>query len=233
MRIGIIGAMDEEIHSMKHVFDFYGQCLYAQTTFYEGTYFDQEVVLCKSGVGKVNAAIAAQLLVDRFQVTHIIFTGVAGAVDPSLDIGDIVISTSAIQHDMDASKLSAQYPQGTIPMFDHPSDFIANEHLIQLADDAAQSLGDVAVVRGRILSGDQFIADGELVATYHEQFQGSCIEMEGAAVAQVCYLNEIPFVIVRSISDKANSEATVNFTEFTKLAAQRSSHIVEEMIKKL
>lgn len=231
LRIGIIGAMDEEIHYMKQALDIYGENNYAKTTFYEGTYANKEVVLCKSGVGKVNAAVVTQLLVDRFNVTHIMFTGVAGALHPELEIGDIVISTSAMQHDIDASALSSDFPQGTIPMFRYESDFAADPSLVDLAEKAAAKVSGVSVRKGRILSGDQFIASRTLVEKYYQLFDGACIEMEGSAVAQTAFLNDVPFVVIRSISDKANGEAAVNFTEFTKHAAKRSSDMVEEMLK--
>ncbi|MCM3717965.1 5'-methylthioadenosine/adenosylhomocysteine nucleosidase [Fictibacillus phosphorivorans] len=233
MRIGIIGAMDEEIVYMKEAIDIYGESTFAQNKFYEGTHHNKEVVLCKSGVGKVNAAITTQILIDRFQVTHILFTGVAGALDPVLEVGDIVISSSAMQHDIDASSLSPDFPKGTIPMFAFDSEFKADEKLIKLAERAAESLSGPQVKVGKVLSGDQFIADRDLVEYFGAAFNGTCIEMEGSAVAQACFLNEVPFVIIRSISDKANGEAPASFGEFTTLAAKRSSDMVESIIESL
>ncbi|WP_349773994.1 5'-methylthioadenosine/adenosylhomocysteine nucleosidase [Fictibacillus phosphorivorans] len=233
LRIGIIGAMDEEIVYMKEAIDIYGESTFAQNKFYEGTHHNKEVVLCKSGVGKVNAAITTQILIDRFQVTHILFTGVAGALDPVLEVGDIVISSSAMQHDIDASSLSPDFPKGTIPMFAFDSEFKADEKLIKLAERAAESLSGPQVKVGKVLSGDQFIADRDLVEYFGAAFNGTCIEMEGSAVAQACFLNEVPFVIIRSISDKANGEAPASFGEFTTLAAKRSSDMVESIIESL
>jgi adenosylhomocysteine nucleosidase len=233
LRIGIIGAMDEEIVYMKESLDIYGESVFAQNKFFEGTHHNKEVVLCKSGVGKVNAAITTQILIDRFQVTHILFTGVAGALDPSLEVGDIVISSSAMQHDIDASSLSPDFPKGTIPMFGFDSVFKADQELVKLAEKAAEKSSGTQVKIGKVLSGDQFIADRKLVEDYRSQFDGSCIEMEGSAVAQTAFLNEVPFVIIRSISDKANGEAPASFGEFTALAAKRSSDIVEYMIESL
>jgi adenosylhomocysteine nucleosidase len=233
LRIGIIGAMDEEIVYMKEALDIYGESVFAQNKFYEGTHYNKEVVLCKSGVGKVNAAITTQILIDRFQVTHILFTGVAGALDPELEVGDIVISSSAMQHDIDASALSPDFPKGTIPMFAFDSEFKADGKLVKLAEAAAENLSGPQVKVGKILSGDQFIANRELVENYRAVFNGSCIEMEGSAVAQTCFLNEVPFVIIRSISDKANGEAPASFGEFTALAARRSSDMVESIIESI
>jgi adenosylhomocysteine nucleosidase len=231
LKIAVIGAMEEEIILMREQLHITNETVIAKITFYEGTYENHDVILCKCGVGKVNAAITSQLLIDHFSVERIIFTGVAGALSPELNIGDIVISTSAMYHDIDASALG--FKKGTIPMFDHPSDFLADETLIAIASEAALELNHLAVMKGRILSGDQFIADGELVKQYETQFAGKCIEMEGAAVAHTAYLNDIPFVIIRSISDKANGEANVNFLEFTKMASEHSSFIVQKMLKKL
>jgi len=231
MKIGIIGAMDEEIQLFKENIEIKEEVIKATITFYVGMFEGKEVVICKSGVGKVNAAITTQLLVDQFAVSQIIFTGVAGAVDPKLDIGDIVISTSAIQHDLDASALG--FKVGEVPMFNYPSDFPASEDLVQLAEQAANSLHDVKVIKGRILSGDQFIADYEKVKELDKLFDGKCVEMEGASVAHVAMLNNVPYVVIRSMSDKANGDANMNFAEFTKLASDRSFSIVHSMIKNI
>lgn len=231
MIIGIIGAMDEEIKLLKENIKIKEEVVKATITFYVGTFQGKEVVVCKSGVGKVNAAITTQLLVDHFSVSKIIFTGVAGAVDPQLNIGDIVISTSAVQHDLDASALG--FKKGEVPMFAYSSDFPADDQLITLAEEAAENLEGVNVSKGRILSGDQFIADHRKVEELGQLFAGKCVEMEGASVAHVAMLNNIPFVVIRSMSDKANGEANVNFTEFTKLASERSFSIVHSMVAKM
>lgn len=226
--IGIIGAMDEEIElhleSMSDVME-YGR---AGITFYKGRIHAKPVVLCKSGVGKVNASICTQILINRFNVSNVIFTGVAGGVDPELSIGDIVISIDCAQHDIDASALG--FKPGEIP-FAATSVFQADERLIQLAQKSGATIEDVQLVTGRILSGDQFVADKEHVKRLYNDFKGSCVEMEGAAVGQVCHLNEIPFVIIRSLSDKADGSANVNFLEFTKLASSRSYQIVDKMLE--
>ncbi|OIJ18230.1 5'-methylthioadenosine/S-adenosylhomocysteine nucleosidase [Anaerobacillus alkalidiazotrophicus] len=231
MVIGIIGAMDEEIRLFKESIEFKEEVVKATITFYVGIFKGKDVVICKSGVGKVNAAITTQLLIDHFSVSKIIFTGVAGAVDHDLNIGDIVISTSAVQHDLDASALG--FKKGEVPMFDFSSDFPADSELIELAQQASSCLEGVNVVTGRVLSGDQFIADHKKVEELDKVFSGKCVEMEGASVAHVAMLNSIPFVVIRSMSDKANGEANVNFTEFTKLASERSYTIVQNMLEKI
>ncbi|MFD2370863.1 5'-methylthioadenosine/adenosylhomocysteine nucleosidase [Brevibacillus sp. GCM10020057] len=228
MRIGIIGAMDEEIALYVEAMGQTRQTVKAGITYYEGELEGQSVVLCKSGVGKVNAAVTTQILIDTFQVERVIFTGVAGAVHPDLNIGDIVVSTDCLQHDIDVTALG--FAPGQIP-FTETWVWKADEKLRQLAIDAGRELeAGVQVVSGRILSGDQFVASREKVKWLHEQFAAHCTEMEGASVGQVCAMNEVPFVVVRSMSDKADGSAHVNFVEFTKLASERSYAIVRKML---
>ncbi|HAQ06027.1 MAG TPA: 5'-methylthioadenosine/adenosylhomocysteine nucleosidase [Bacillus bacterium] len=229
MRIAIIGAMDEEIQHILDGMNKYEQQRKAGISFYIGTFNDYEIVLCKSGVGKVNASVCTQILIDEFEASHIIFTGVAGAVNPDLKIGDIVVSIDCLQHDMDATALG--FKLGEIP-YSEVSVFKADSKLVDLAISASkETVQGKKIMSGRILSGDQFIADREKVKFLHEELQGYCTEMEGAAVGQVCSMNAIPFVIIRSMSDQADGSADVNFMEFTKLASQNSYEIVNEMIK--
>lgn len=226
-RIGIIGAMDEEIASLLHLMDNVRPHTYYRMTYYEGWLEGTPVVLCKSGVGKVNAALCTQILIDRFQVEAIVFTGVAGALDPKLNIGDIVVSTECQEHDMDASALG--FAKGTIP-FQDVSVFPADSHWMDWAVKAGETLEGVQVVQGKVLSGDQFVSDPEKVKELREQMEGTCVEMEGAAVAHVAWLAGVPYVVIRSMSDQADHSADVNFEEFTQLAAQRSSEIVCRML---
>ncbi len=231
MKIGIIGAMDEEIALYLEAMGESRSTVKAGITYYEGTLANQPVVLCKSGVGKVNASVCTQILIDRFGVDRVIFTGVAGAVHPDLNIGDIVVSTDCVQHDVDVTALG--FAPGQIP-FTEKWVWEADPQLIEAAVQAGGQIGEgVQILTGRVLSGDQFVADREKVKWFYEQFQAACTEMEGAAVAQVCAMNGIPFVIVRSMSDKADGSAHVNFVEFTKLASKRSFAIVRQMLTAL
>jgi adenosylhomocysteine nucleosidase len=161
-------------------------------------------------------------------VTQIIFTGVAGGVDATLKVGDIVISTDAVQHDADVRALG--YKVGEVP--GETLSWQADFGLLESAFKAAKTIDGIHVIKGRILSGDQFIASPEKVKELREIFQGACAEMEGAAVAQICSKWHIPFVIIRSISDNADHDANVNFREFTPLAAARAKQVVWEMLKR-
>ncbi|KHF39652.1 5'-methylthioadenosine/adenosylhomocysteine nucleosidase [Halalkalibacter okhensis] len=231
MKIGIIGAMNEEIERMKSEMNVTATHTIATVTFYEGTMHEQDIVLCKSGVGKVNAALTTQILIDKFAISYLLFTGVAGAVDESLDVGDLVISTSAMQHDLDVTALG--FKKGQIPYFEGTSDFQADKKLVKIAVRAAEDAMKRHIVQGRIVSGDQFIADHEYVKGLREEFTATCVEMEGAAVAQAAVMNGVPFVIIRSMSDKANGEASLSFQEFTELASEQSHLLVSNMVKML
>ncbi|WP_276318867.1 5'-methylthioadenosine/adenosylhomocysteine nucleosidase [Longirhabdus pacifica] len=226
-KIAIIGAMDEEIHYFQEEMNVVENIQIAGIHYISGTWLGQDIVLCKCGVGKVNAAVCTQVLIDKFAVEAIIFTGVAGALNPALDIGDIVISVDCLQHDMDASPLG--FERGVIP-FHERSTFTADRFLVDKAYEASKAAFSGKVIKGTILSGDQFIADRTKVQWLHEHLHGDCTEMEGAAVAQVCDMNDIPFVIIRSMSDRADGAADVNFTEFTKLAAEHSFQIVRLLL---
>lgn len=225
--IGIIGAMVEEIELLHRHVDIQSEQVKAGITYYKGQLHGKTVIYCKSGVGKVNAAVCTQLLVDM-GVDCILFTGVAGAVDPALNIGDIVISSSCLQHDMDCTALG--FARGQIP-FQEEWEFKADASLVQLASEGAERLFPGSNRVGKVLSGDQFIASREVVQQLFEQLGGTCTEMEGAAVAQVCAMNRTPFVVIRSMSDKADGSAHVNFAEFTIVAANHSFGIINDMVE--
>ncbi|MGP0585888.1 5'-methylthioadenosine/adenosylhomocysteine nucleosidase [Paenibacillus timonensis] len=228
--IGLMGAMDEEIALLLEKVERQEKVDAAGAAFVKGVLHGQDVVVCKSGVGKVNAAATTQILIDRFGADTIWFTGVAGAVHPDLNVGDIVISSTCLQHDMDVRPLG--YARGITPYQD-VSDFPADSALIRLAEDAcARQCTDHQYRVGRVLSGDQFIADPEFVGSVlYRELDGACVEMEGAALAQVCHRNGVPFIVLRSISDKADGSADVNFSEFTTLAARRSFAILNDMVE--
>jgi adenosylhomocysteine nucleosidase len=229
-KIGLMGAMTEEIALFSQYISQTTTEELAGITFVLGAWEEIPIVLCKSGVGKVNAATCAQLLIQKYDVDCILFTGVAGAVNPVLEIGDVVISTDCMHHDMDVTALG--FGKGIIP-FASQSIFPANPALVEAAFQAGEQLYPGKIRRGRVLSGDQFIANRNKVRELQQNFQGDCVEMEGAAVGQVCHMNQVPFVILRSMSDKADGSAHMNFTEFTQLASERSAALVQKLILRL
>lgn len=226
--IGIIGAMTEELELLLENLQNKQTTQHGPFTLHAGTLEGQEVLLAQCGIGKVNAAALTQLMILQ-KVDKIIFTGVAGAVDKSLKVGDIVISTDTMQHDSDVRALG--YQLGEVP--GETLTWQADEHLRTLAFDAARKIEGINVITGRVLSGDQFIASPEKVKELREVFEGACAEMEGAAVAQICSKWKIPFVIIRSMSDSADHDANVNFREFTKVAAARAKQVVRGVLQKI
>ncbi|MDF2876919.1 MAG: nucleosidase [Clostridia bacterium] len=229
--IGIIGAMDEEVISLKRKMNITETKVVASMEFCQGTMNDKELVVVRCGIGKVNAAVCTQILIDRFEVDCIINTGVAGGLHPDINIGDIVISSDTVEHDMDASAVGN--PRGEIPRM-NKTYFEADEKLVAVAKAAAQNLeGDHKVVIGRVASGDQFISSIKVKEDIYSTFTAYCAEMEGAAIAHTCYLNQIPFVIIRAISDKADHSADVNFEEFVYVAARNASKMIENILANL
>ncbi len=227
--IGIIGAMDEEVMTLKEKMDIKEVRSIASLEFYIGKLNHASVVVVMGGIGKVNAAMCTQLMIDCFHVDAIVNTGVAGALSDELEIGDVVISSDMVQHDMDATAFG--YAIGQVPRMDVFS-FKADEHLISVAERAADVLPQSTnVYVKRIVSGDMFIAGKDKKNWLVDKFDGFCTEMEGAAVAQVAHINKTPFVIIRSISDKADDSAEMNFEEFVNLAANNSCKMIEKMLE--
>lgn len=229
--IGIIGAMDEEVISLKRKMDVKEEREIAGMTFFVGTVAEKEVAVVRCGIGKVNAAVCTQILADIFNVEYVINTGVAGGLYPELNIGDIVVSSDTVEHDMDASAVGN--PRGEIPRM-HKTYFEADEKLIEAAKRVAEGLkGNHKVFVGRIASGDQFICSMKVKEDIYSTFTAYCAEMEGAAIAHTCFLNKIPFVVIRAISDKADQSADVSFEEFVDVAAKNASRMIEGIIKTL
>ena len=229
--IGIIGAMEEEVAHLKEAMQVEKTVERAAMTFVKGKLDGKDVVVVRSGIGKVNAGICAQILADLFEVDTLINTGVAGSLDAALDIGDIVISTDAVQHDMDVSALGD--PVGQIPRMDTFS-FPADERLVQLAVQANEEANpDIHTFTGRVVSGDQFVSDGAVKERLVTQFQAKCTEMEGAAIAQAAYLNKISCVIIRAISDKADNSSTMDYAAFEKQAITHTVRLVRNLMGKV
>lgn len=230
-KIAIIGAMDEEVSILKCRMQQSEVKTIASMEFCEGILMDKKVVVVRSGIGKVNAAVCTQILADRYQVDAVINTGVAGSLRNEIDIADIVLSTDTLQHDMDATGFG--YEPGVIPRMDQ-SVFRADEGLLSLAKEVCGNvIPEVGIHTGRIVSGDQFISDTDKKKWLAEFFDGYCTEMEGAAIAQAAYLNNIPFLIIRAISDKADHSAEMNYAQFEKLAIGHTVKLLEALIASL
>lgn len=227
-KTGIIGAMELEVETLKSKMAVSQIVKKAGMDFFEGSLNGARVVIVRSGVGKVNAALCVQILADLFEVTHIINTGVAGSLNAKLDIGDILVSRDAIHHDVDATIFG--YKPGEVPQLGI-REFPADERLMQLAKTTCERVNpDCHAVIGRVVSGDQFISSKEIKKKLSADFQGDCAEMEGTAIAHGAYLNQIPFVIIRAISDKADDSAEMDYPTFEKAAALHSAALVEEMV---
>ena len=229
--IGIIGAMEVEVASLKEQMKDIQVTRKASMEFYSGIIEGKNVVVVRSGIGKVNAAVCTQILIDDFKAEVVINTGIAGSLNADINIGDIVVSTDVLQHDMDVRVFG--YPLGEIPQLGTLS-FPADERMASLARSVCEKVNtEVKVFSGRIVSGDQFICDKEVKDKLVENFHPLCTEMEGAAIGQAAYLNEIPFVILRAISDKADNSAEMDYPTFEKKAAEHCAKLVEEFIVEL
>lgn len=231
MIIGIIGAMEEEVAALKNAMNIDETVEYASMQFWKGELWGKQVVVVRSGIGKVNAAICTQVLADRFDVDVLINTGVAGSLDAAIDIGDVVISTDLVEHDMDVTALGD--PLGQVPRMDTFS-FPADPALIEKVVEANKEANpDIQTFTGRIVSGDQFVSSPEVKEKLVQNFQAKCTEMEGAAIAHAAYLNKISCVIIRAISDKADNSATMDYPSFEKKAIEHSVKLVRNLLPRL
>lgn len=228
--IGIIVAMQEELDELLNIMQEIEYNEIYNITLIEGKIEDNHVIVAKSGVGKVNAARITQILIDKLDVKCIINIGSAGALNPSLDIGDIVIAEKVIQHDFD------------ITAFNHKKGYITgvgdyiycDKTLVEELKDVTDKIDDkeFKVVTGVIASGDIFCTEIEMKNKIYSKFNAECVEMEGAAIAQVCYLDNVPFVVIRSISDSPNGNNAIVFDEFVRLASKRCAKILKKFLKK-
>lgn len=227
--IGIIGAMEEEILILKDKITDLEEITIAHAKFYKGQIENKEVVLTLSGIGKVNATISTTLLIHEFKPELILNTGSAGALDASLNIGDVLIGTEATYHDADATAFG--YELGQIPNM--PVAYAADDDLTTLAQSVVEQQNLTGKL-GLIVSGDSFIGEASQKAQIKQNFpQAMAVEMEATAIAQTCYQFNTPFIIARAVSDLANGEANVTFEEFVSTAAQSSSEMVLQMLKSL
>ena len=228
MRIAILGAMREEITPFLKKFPNYTQEEEGGNTFYKIAYREHELVLAYSKIGKVHSALSASSMILKFGCEKLIFSGVAGGLNPKLKVGDLIIASKLCQYDVDITAFG--HPLGFIPessVYIYP-----DSQLNAIAQEVAQQKG-IALMEGVIASGDSFVASSEKKKWLIKNFQADAVEMEGASVANVCHLLKVPFCILRSISDSADGEADVSFDEFLEHAAQTSADFVEAMLEKL
>ncbi len=229
--IGIIGAMEEEVELLKEKMTDTVIIEKAGMKFVKGTLKGQTAVVVRSGIGKVNAGICTQILADEFQVGAVINTGIAGSLKAEINIGDIVLSTDTMQHDVDAREFG--YPLGQIPRMETLT-FLADEKLRKVAKEVCEEVNpDIQVFEGRVASGDQFVADKETKEKIIENTQAYCTEMEGAAIGQAAYLNKIPYLVIRAISDKADDSAYVDYPTFERQAIRHTVNLVSSMMERL
>ena len=231
-KIGIIGAMEMEVDFLRNLMgDSLKTTEAGGITFNEGKIHGVDVVVSRSGVGKVNAALCAQRLIIQFGCNFIINTGVAGAMAHGLGVLDFVVSSDAVYHDVDATEFG--YKPGQVPQMKVFS-FKADDELIDIAKKAFGA-SEVAqghkIIDGRIATGDQFISEKDEKAEINEKFAPACVEMEGTAIAHACYLNKIPFVILRCMSDMADDVASNGYDFKEPVAAEMSARVVEKMVQ--
>ncbi len=229
--IGIIGAMEEEVTALKNMMQVTRIDQKASMVFVVGQLLGKDVVVVRSGVCKVNAAVCTQILSDDYHVDVVINTGIAGSLNAAIDIGDIVVSKDALQHDVNAVVFG--YEPGEIPQMKKRT-FDADPGLRQLIVETCRRVNpDIHVHEGRVVSGDQFISDDDRKAEIKAVFEGDCTEMEGCAIAQAAWLNGIPFVIIRAISDKADGSAQMDYNEFEAKAIEHTVRLLEAVIPEI
>lgn len=229
--IGIIGAMEQEVSCLKDKMKDVTVVRKASMEFLEGTLEGRHVVVVRSGIGKVNAAVCTQILADVFDVEAIINTGIAGSLNNDINIGDIVISTDVVHHDVDATGFG--YPKCQIPQMDAFS-FQANLKMRKLAAEVCRQVNpDIQVFEGRIASGDQFISDKNLKEEIIKNTGAYAVEMEGAPIGQAACLNGIPFLVIRAISDKADGSAQMDYSEFEAKAIEHSVRLTRNFIARI
>lgn len=230
MKIAVIGAMEEEVELLRAAISNPKTTVIANSEYTEGTYEGKDVVLLKSGIGKVNAAMSTTILLHEFKPDVVINTGSAGGYDENLEVGAIVISDEVRHHDVDATIFG--YEIGQVPQM--PPAFKSDANLMQAAELAVQKIGEHQAAKGLITTGDAFMNDPVRVEVVRKQFPTmKAVEMEAAAVAQVCYQFGTPFVVIRALSDIAGKESNISFDEFLPVAAKHSTQVVLETIKSL
>lgn len=230
MKIAIIGAMEEEVKLLREKIDSKSQEIVAGCEFTFGKMHGAEIVLLRSGIGKVNAAMSTTILLEKYQPDCIINTGSAGGFNPGLNVGDVVISSEVRHHDVDVTAFGYEY--GQVPNL--PAAFTADQKLVEIAEAEAKKIADIQVVKGQIATGDSFMNDPVKVQFVRDKFTNlQAVEMEAAAIAQVAYQFKVPFVIIRALSDIAGKQSNVSFDQFLEKAALHSATLVMKMVAAL
>ncbi|PLR78063.1 5'-methylthioadenosine/S-adenosylhomocysteine nucleosidase [Bacillus sp. V3-13] len=230
MKIAIIGAMEEEVAILRDNISGRQQETIAGCEFTSGSMNGADVILLRSGIGKVNAAMSTSILLEKFKPDFVINTGSAGGLNPGLNVGDVVISTEVRHHDVDVTAFGYEY--GQVPQL--PAAFQADSELIRLAEDCAKEIEGTQVVTGLIATGDSFMSDPERVKEISRKFTDlQAVEMEAAAIAQVAYQFNKPFVVIRSLSDIAGKESNVSFDQYLEKAALNSANLVMKIVSSL
>jgi adenosylhomocysteine nucleosidase len=227
MKVAIIGAMEEEVTLLRNEINNPTVETIAGCEYTTGTMNDTEVILLRSGIGKVNAAMSTAVLLEVFKPDYVINTGSAGGFDPTLNVGDVVISTEVRHHDVDVTAFGYEY--GQVPGL--PAAYSADKTLQKIAVDSVKETADVQVVSGLIATGDSFMNDPKRVEAIRDKFVDlQAVEMEAAAIAQVCHQFQVPFVVIRSLSDIAGKESDLSFEQYLEKAALHSANLVMEMV---
>lgn len=230
MKIAVIGAMEQEVELLRDVIENAQTKLIANSEFTVGTYGEHEVILLKSGIGKVNAAMTTTILLNEYKPEYVINTGSAGGYDPTLEVGAIVISDEVCYHDVDVTAFG--YEIGQVPQL--PATFKADAYLMKIAEEAVKEIGEHQAATGLIATGDIFMHNPEKVEIVRNNFPHmKACEMEAAAVAQVCHQFDTSFVVIRALSDIAGKESSISFDEFLPTAAKHSTEIVLRVMEKL
>ncbi len=228
MKIAIMGAMPEEIAPILEKLGSYKTIEYAKNTYYEATYKGVELVIAYSKIGKVFSTLTATTMIEHFGATKLLFSGVAGAVSSDLRVGDLVVANKLSQHDLDITAFG--HPYGFVP---EGAVFVeADAAMIALSKEVAKEMGK-DVKEGIIATGDQFVANEERKNWIGETFKADALEMEGASVAVVCDALDVPFFILRAISDAADMDASFSFDEFLETSAVESAEFVMKMVDKI
>lgn len=230
MKIAIIGAMEEEVTILRENIENRKVETIAGYEFTTGKMNNKEVILLRSGIGKVNAAMSTAILIHQFKPDVVINTGSAGGFNSALKVGDLVISTEVRHHDVDVTIFGYEY--GQVPQM--PPAFIADEKLIAAAEEGAKHIEGIKIEKGLVATGDSFMNDLERVKFVRDKFpQLQAAEMEAAAIAQVAHQFNVPFVIIRSLSDIAGIESNISFDQFLETAALNSANLVMNIVKQL